>query len=375
MVWFLGNRFDRLELAGAFGDLGTLIPFVVAYITINKMDPLGVLFGFGAAKIAMGLYYKTPFPVQPMKAVGAAAIAGKVPAEQIWGAGLFTALFWLVLGATGAINWVAKLATKPIVRGIMLGLGLLFIWQGVGMMKGAPVIAAVALILTLLLFAQERVPAMLVLLAFGIAVSFVLNPALAGELVKTSIHFKLPYVTIGRLDWESFAIGTLVFAIPQIPLTLGNAIIAVTAENNELFPDRRVSERKACVTTAAMNFSSTIFGGVPQCHGAGGMAGHVKFGAKTGGALIILGAIVMVIALFFSDSVTLIFSLFPEAILGVILFYAGAELASIAKDIGADKRDVYVMVVTAGAALYNMGVAFVIGIVFSYFIKKGWTKV
>lgn len=375
MVWLLGNKFDRLELAGAFGDLGTLIPFVVAYITINKMDPLGVLFGFGIIKILTGLYYRTPFPVQPMKAIGAAAIAGRVPAEQIWGAGLFTAFFWFILGTTGAINWVAKLATKPVVRGIMLGLGLSFVWQGIGMMKSAPIIAVVALVLTLLLFVQERVPAMLVLLAFGIVVAFVLNPALAGELAKTSIHFKLPYVTIGRIDWESFLLGAAIFAVPQIPLTLGNAIIAVTAENNELFPERKVSERRVCITTAAMNFCSTIFGGVPQCHGAGGMAGHVKFGAKTGGALVILGIIITVVALFFSESVTLIFNLFPEAILGVILFYAGAELASVVKDIGADKRDVYVMVVTAGAALYNMGVAFVVGIFFSYFITKGWTRV
>ncbi|MBI5253650.1 MAG: sulfate transporter, partial [Euryarchaeota archaeon] len=302
-------------------------------------------------------------------------IAGRVPAEQIWGAGLFTAFFWFILGTTGAINWVAKLATKPVVRGIMLGLGLSFVWQGVGMMKSAPVIAAVAVIWTLLLFAQERIPAMLALLAFGIAAAFILNPALAGELAKTSIHFKLPYVTVGRIDRESFLLGTAIFAIPQIPLTLGNAIIAVTAENNELFPNRKVSERKVCLTTGAMNLGSTIFGGVPQCHGAGGMAGHVKFGARTGGALVILGAIVTAVALFFSESVTLIFNLFPEPILGVILFYAGAELASIVKDIGADRRDVYVMVVTAGAALFNMGVAFVIGIFFSYFITKGWTRV
>lgn len=375
MVKFLGNRFDRMEVAGAFGDIGTLIPFVVAYITINKMDPLGVLFGFGVAKIAMGLYYRTPFPVQPMKAIGAAAIAGRVPAEQIWGAGLFTAFFWFVLGSTGAIKWVAKLATKPIVRGIMLGLGLSFIWQGIGMMRGDPAIAAVAIIMTLLLLGNQKLPAMIALLAFGIGVSIVQNPSFLAELAKMSAHFKLPYVTIGRVDWESFVIGTLVFAIPQIPLTLGNAIIAVTAENNELFQDRKVTEKRAALTTSAMNFSSTVFGGVPLCHGAGGMAGHVRFGAKTGGALVILGVIVMVIALFFSDSVTLVFNLFPTPILGVILFYAGAELASIAKDIGPEKKDVYVMVVTAGAALFNMGVAFVVGIVFSYMIRKGWAKI
>ena len=62
-----------MEWAGAFGDLGTLIPFVVAYIGVLKIDPFGILFTFGTALVICGLYYKTPFPVQPMKAIGAVA--------------------------------------------------------------------------------------------------------------------------------------------------------------------------------------------------------------------------------------------------------------------------------------------------------------
>ncbi|MBI5229633.1 sulfate transporter, partial [Candidatus Micrarchaeota archaeon] len=109
-MWFMGNMYDRAELAGAFGDLGTLIPFVVAYITINGMDPLSVLFGFGAVKIMSGMYYRTPFPVQPMKAIGAAAIAGRSSPEMIWGAVIFTGIFWLVAGLTGTVSWITKLA-------------------------------------------------------------------------------------------------------------------------------------------------------------------------------------------------------------------------------------------------------------------------
>ena len=68
-----GIRFDRMEWGGAFGDLGTFIPFVVAYIAVVKVAPFGVLFSFGIAMVACGLYYRTPFPVQPMKAIGAVA--------------------------------------------------------------------------------------------------------------------------------------------------------------------------------------------------------------------------------------------------------------------------------------------------------------
>ena len=67
------NRFDRMEVAGAFGDLGTLVPFVVAYIGVLKMDPFGVLLAFSLAMIVCGFVYRTPIPVQPMKAAGAIA--------------------------------------------------------------------------------------------------------------------------------------------------------------------------------------------------------------------------------------------------------------------------------------------------------------
>ena len=32
------HAFDRVELSGAFGDLGTLLPIVVAMILINKLS-------------------------------------------------------------------------------------------------------------------------------------------------------------------------------------------------------------------------------------------------------------------------------------------------------------------------------------------------
>ncbi|MDP4160813.1 MAG: putative sulfate/molybdate transporter, partial [Bacillota bacterium] len=124
----LKNRFDRSEWAGAFGDLGTLIPFIIGYISIMKLDPLGVLFMFGILLIGSGLYYKTPVPIQPMKAIGGAAItqASAISPGMVWGAGIFTGLFWLILGLTGTLNYVSKIATKPVIRGIVLGLGLLF---------------------------------------------------------------------------------------------------------------------------------------------------------------------------------------------------------------------------------------------------------
>lgn len=369
------NLYNRMEWAGAFGDIGTLIPFVVAYITIVKMPPLGLLFMFGITLLASGLYYRTPLPIQPMKAIGAAAIAGGISPAAVYGAGLTTGLFWLVAGMTGIIRPIAKLATKPVVRGIMLGLGLTFMVDGIKRMRGAPVLAGCALLITYLLLTNPKIPAMFVLLIIGVISGMIMNPEVMSELAAIHIGFKLPIFSIPMISWNDLITGTLLFTIPQIPLTLGNAVIAIVAENNQLFPDRKVTEEKIAISQGIMNLVSPLFGGIPMCHGAGGMAGHVRFGARTGGALVILGVIMVLIALFFSDSVSVIFKIFPNAILGVILFFAGSELAIVVKDIGDKKADFYVMIIVTAFAMWNMGVAFLVGVILDNSLRRGWLKI
>lgn len=48
-------KLDLRELSGAFGDLGTFVPFVLAYISVVRMDAGAVLLAFGVALIAAGL--------------------------------------------------------------------------------------------------------------------------------------------------------------------------------------------------------------------------------------------------------------------------------------------------------------------------------
>ncbi len=372
-----GNDYNKMEFAGAFGDLGTLIPFVVGYITLNKMDPLGILVAFGVFKIFVGLYFRTPVPIQPMKAIGGMAIshAGSITQGMIWGSGIFTGLFWLLMGATGAITWIEKVTTKPVVRGIMLGLGLSFVVEGLGMMRGEPLFAIGGVLITLLLLNSKRFPAMLCLLAYGIVVAFIQKPELIGELSDLSIRFRLPELTFGRISWKELLSGFVILGLPQAPLTLGNAIMGTVAENNQYFPDRKVTAKTISLDHGVMNLISTCIGGVPLCHGAGGMAGHIRFGARTGGALVILGVIVLLTGLFLSDSVALLFQFFPRPILGVILFFAGVELALVVKDIKLKKQNLFVLVVTAGTAMWNMGVAYLAGLILYYGLQRRWIKV
>jgi len=366
-----------MEFAGAFGDLGTLIPFVAGYITLNKMDPLGILVAFGVFKIFVGLYFKTPVPIQPMKAIGGMAIAhaGSITPAMIWGSGIFTGLFWLLMGVTGAITWIEKITTKPVVRGIMLGLGLSFIVEGLGMMRSEPLFAMGGVIITLLLFNSRRFPAMLVLLGYGMVIAFIQKPDLLGALSHISIRFRFPELTFAQMSWKDLLAGFVILGIPQAPLTLGNAIIATVAENNSYFPDRKVTTKTISIDHGIMNLISALIGGIPICHGAGGMAGHIRFGARTGGALVILGVIVLLTGLFLSDSVALLFQVFPRPILGVILFFAGVELALVIKDVKLKKQNLFVLLITAGMAMWNMGVAYLAGLMLYYGLQRRWFKV
>jgi MFS superfamily sulfate permease-like transporter len=312
-----------------------------------------------------------------MKAIGGMAIAhaGTITPGMIWGSGIFTGLFWLLMGVTGAITWIEKVTTKPVVRGIMLGLGLSFIVEGLGMMRAQPVLAIGGMALTFLLLNNRRLPAMLALLGYGVAVALIQRPELIDELSHLSIRFRWPELAFGRISWKELLSGFVILGLPQAPLTLGNAIIATVSENNAYFPDRKVTAKTISIDHGVMNLISTCIGGIPMCHGAGGMAGHIRFGARTGGALVILGIIVLLTGLFLSDSVTLLFQVFPRPILGVILFFAGVELGLVIKDIKLKRQNLFVLLVTAGTAMWNMGVAYLAGLLLYYGFQRRWIKV
>src|SRR5215470_8652451 len=150
-----GNEYNRSELAGAFGDLGTLIPFLVGYITVAHVDATVMLVAFGLFKIVAGLAYRTPVPIQPMKAIGTAAIssAGLITPGAIWASGLFTGVLWLVMGLAGAVTWIAKITRRPVVQGLVLGLGLGFFLEGIKLAQhdivwAAPLVALAFVLLS-----------------------------------------------------------------------------------------------------------------------------------------------------------------------------------------------------------------------------------
>jgi len=238
-------------------------------------------------------------------------------------------------------------------------------------MARGPIVAIVGAVLAFVLLGRQRLPAMLALLGYGAVMAVALDPSLWQELTELAPRFRMPTLRVPEIAWTDAATGLFVLALPQAALTLGNAVIATTEEHNSLFPKRRISVRLLALDHGIMNLLAAPLGGVPMCRGAGGMAGHIRFGARTGGALVILGALLLAIALFYADSVATLFRLFPPPLLGVILFFGGLELAVSVRGQDDTRAQRTVLVMTAGIALWNMGAAYLAGLLLHHAARVG----
>jgi MFS superfamily sulfate permease-like transporter len=371
-----GNVYDLGEVGGAFGDLGTFVPFVVGYLAVTGLEPGGILVSFGLAQVAVGLCYRTPLAVQPMKAIGSAAVAqpAVVTAGAVQAAGLFTGLLWLALGLTGAASRLARLAGRPVVNGLVLGLALALGLEGTRMAAGDPLVGVLAGAVALALLSRAPAPAMLALLALGLAVALVRTPGLGPDLGAAGWGWRLPGLGLRDLGWRDVVTGVVVLALPQAALTFGNAVVAATEENNTIFPDRPVTVRAVAVNHGLMNLAGAALGGVPMCHGAGGMAGHVRFGARTGGALVILGLVMLVAGLGFADAIALLLRSFPAGVLGVVLLLGSLELATSVRLHAVAREARYVTFTTAVLGMWNMGLGFAVGVLLWHGSRRGWLR-
>lgn len=105
-------KFDRMELAGSLGDLGTLLPIVIAMVLFNGLSALGLFLSIGVFYIVSGMYFGITVPVQPMKVIGAYAIATAMSPSQILASSLLKGVFLLIVGLTGAIGVIRKFTPK-----------------------------------------------------------------------------------------------------------------------------------------------------------------------------------------------------------------------------------------------------------------------
>jgi len=357
-------EFNRRELAGSMGDFGTLLPLVIGYITVNKMDPCGLLVMMGLTNIAMGLIYRLPMPLEPKKVIATVAISQRWPPSRIYASGLGLGVTWLILVLTGLADRTFKITPKSVTRGIQLALGIKLGLTGLGMMREGWWLGLVAILIILFLRENPKAPAALVLVALGVAIV-----AWQGKLLPAlSIGFRLPPFITPSLDEIWPAMVQAGFA--QIPLSITNAVIATAALIGDYFPQRKVSERRLMLNMGVMNLISPPFGGMPMCHGAGGLAGQYYFGGRTGGTSIIEGLIETGLGLFFAASIATLFALFPLPIVGAMMAMVGLELAKFVTDIQSWVELPDLVVTIFLSLLVNMAVGFLAGVAIHYLLQR-----
>ncbi len=366
-------RFDRNELSGAFGDIGTDLPLIVGMILAAKLDPASVLTMFGLMQLLTGLTYGLPMPAQPLKAMAVLVISGKATASVLYGGGLAIGITMLVLTVTGLMDWLAVAVPKSVVRGIQCGLGLqlaiLALTQYVPAEGGRGyVLAAIAFVVTLLLLGNRVFPPAPLLIVLGVAYAFAFK--LNAGVLAHSLALQLPRIHTPRAG--DILVGFIVLALPQLPLSLGNSILATRQIAEDLFPQRRVGIRKISYTYSLMNLINPFFGGVPTCHGSGGMAGHYAFGGRTGGSIVIYGSIYLALGLFLSHGFQTAIELFPRPVLGVILAFEGLVLIRLIRDMASSVADFTVVVLVALMCVglpYGYVIGLVVGTIAAHFLK------
>jgi MFS superfamily sulfate permease-like transporter len=369
-------RFDRNELAGAFGDLGTDLPLLIGIIAASGADSAGVLVMFGLMQVFSGLWYGLPMPVQPLKAFAALVIAQKLPGRVIFGGGLAIGLGMLLLTATGLIDALARLVPKPVVRGIQFGLALQL--TSLALKDYVPAdgasgyaLAAAGFLITVLLLGNRRVPAALLVIALGVGYGllFKLEPGTA----RRAFGLHLP-------GWHQPTLtdiltGAVLLALPQIPLSLGNSILATRQVLDDHFPERGITVRQISFTYALMNLVNPFFGGFPVCHGSGGLVGHYAFGARTGGSVVLYGGLFLTLGLLFSQGFQQVVQIFPLPILGVLLLFEALTLAALLRDLTARKTDLLVALLVGllcSGLPYGYLVGLLVGTALYYAMQRGW---
>jgi len=340
-----GVEFSLGELTGAVGDSVTVLPLVVALGALTDASLAHVLLGFGAFQVVWGLRYGLPVSVEPMKALVGLAIAGTLTYGELVAAGLLAGVVLLLAGSMGLVGRVRSAVGRPVVRGVQLGVALLLAGAGLDLAAAEPVVAVGGLGVAALAAVVDRRLAALAVLAAGTAVA----------LRAGTPTVSLPALSVLPAGAPTLTRGALSGLAAQLAMTVGNAAVATSLLLEDLY-GADVSADELSRSMGVTNLLAVPLGGVPMCHGSGGLAGKHAFGARTGGANVLLGLGYAAAAL-----VAGLWAGFPTAALGVLLLVVAAGLGRVAlRDVsGTDRR--LVLGVGALSLLASVGVAFLAG--------------
>jgi hypothetical protein len=316
-------RLDRRELAGALADVGVLVPIAVALIVGNGLSPTAVLLPAGLLYVAVGLFYRLPIPVQPLKAFGAIAIAKGLGSDEIAAGALLMGIVFVALGRLGLLDLAARAFPRALIRGVQLTVGLLFLKIAWGLVTDPP-----KAFREHALSSGWAVPlGVLVLVGVGAIVTV----ALAGD------DAALGPSSLGApsLDAATLATAMTVLVVPQLPLSFANSCLATADAARAYFGEqaKRVRPGLLATTFGTANLVAAAVSGMPVCHGAGGLTAHYAFGARTAGAPVVMGTLLLSLALGLGAGLAALLAAFPLPILAGVLATAGLLHIALLRDL------------------------------------------
>ncbi|MGH2921440.1 MAG: putative sulfate/molybdate transporter [Gaiellaceae bacterium] len=360
-------RFDRRELAGAVADVGVLIPIAVALIVGNGLSATAVLLPAGLLYLTAAAVYRLPVPVQPLKAFGAIAIAKGLGSDEIAAGALLMGIVFLSLGRLGLLDLAARTFPRPLIRGVQLTVGLLFLkiaWELVnhpprGFREhalSADWALPLAMLVLVLAFALREYPITLVLVAIG-GVAMI---ALAGDQATLGPSA----LALPSLDVATFVTAFTVLVVPQIPLSFANSCLATADAARVYFgkAGERVRPGRLATTFGSANLLAGALSGMPVCHGAGGMTAHYAFGARTAGAPLFMGGLLLTLAIAVGSGLAGLLAAFPLPILAGVLATAGVLHILLLRDLRGTRAWAFALLVGVVGFALNLTVALGLGL-------------
>jgi hypothetical protein len=326
------------DLAGSVADLGVLVPIAVALIVKNGLSPTAVLLPAAGLYLVVAAVYRLPVPVQPLKALGAIAIAQGLGADEIAAAAILMGVIFLALGATGLIDLAGRAFPKPLIRGVQLTVGLLFLKVAWGLVADPPssfaafalepgwaVPLGLAVVAAALLLRAH--PVTLGLVGLGVGLMLVRG----GDALEPGPSA----LVLPSLDAATFWTALTALVLPQLPLSFANSCLATADAARTYFGDaaRQVRAGRLATTLGSANLVAGAISGMPVCHGAGGLTAHVAFGARTWRAPAAIGAALLVVALGAGAGLAAVLPAFPLPILAGLLAVAGLLHIGLLRDL------------------------------------------